>query len=387
MKASVVVTRDAEKIPREAVIKVGRKRLKIKYIYSPDGDVYGFEVKGRRELLPSVTDIFKIVDAKRLDRIGTIEVIDLIKLIEEITTIKNIEVIGSMPDITIRGSEGIGFRQATGAGGGWVSPTGHSDPDSKWSDEAKAYDDDTGTAATNIVSSDSWGSYIHLTHAALNGNKLRYRSEQVPMVNKIDIDILKDGVWVDVYEGSPGTTNTWHEKTFSQGLVTEVRIRFYNDAAILTQVSLKEFDFYQVATSGGEAYVKQAGGTILYTALQIKAMTTGVDTVILTVPTGKRWLLHYGRMMNYSGATIGISCYIKGSGGSIIDYPISQAAAAHASKYSFPYKEGTERTNLLGHGAYPMLLDAGMSIAFQWNADAGKTGNSYWFAMIEEFTP
>lgn len=100
MKASVVLNRDEDKHPSTLEIKIGHKKLKVKYIYRPDGDVCGFEVSGRRELLPSVTDLFKIVDAKRLDRIDTIELIDLITEITNIKNIESIDLIDKISEIT-----------------------------------------------------------------------------------------------------------------------------------------------------------------------------------------------------------------------------------------------------------------------------------------------
>lgn len=93
-KLSVVVRRDEDLKPVSLEVTRGRKKLKLKYFYSPKGDVYSFEIEGRREILPSFTDIVKIVDSKRLDRIGTIELVDeltLLKKLEELTLLKKLE--------------------------------------------------------------------------------------------------------------------------------------------------------------------------------------------------------------------------------------------------------------------------------------------------------
>ncbi|GAJ00113.1 unnamed protein product, partial [marine sediment metagenome] len=56
----------------------------------------------------------------------------------------------------------------------WVSPTGHSDPDSKWNGEANAYDDnEDSSAGSDLVSPQTWSSFLELTHAAISCNKIR----------------------------------------------------------------------------------------------------------------------------------------------------------------------------------------------------------------------
>ncbi|GAG25599.1 unnamed protein product, partial [marine sediment metagenome] len=60
----------------------------------------------------------------------------------------------------------------------WLSPTGFNDPDSAWTNEANAYDDDTGTKATGsaggIYSPPAWTGFLELTVAQCRGNKVRY---------------------------------------------------------------------------------------------------------------------------------------------------------------------------------------------------------------------
>lgn len=126
-------------------------------------------------------------------------------------------------------------------------------------------------------------------------------------------------------------------------------------------------------------------GKIPYVARQTKAMTTGTDTESLTVPAGKRWLVCWGWMTNNSGAAITVR--VSGLDASDIELGRLQyiAALANGGIARFPAREGTADNTILGSGAYPFLLDAGMKLSFVWGADAGKSGNSYCFAMIREF--
>ena len=99
-KMSVVVNRDSDLRPVLMVINRGRKKLEVKYTHSPLGDSYQLDFSGHRDVLPTLTEIMTMTDAKRIDRIGTIEVIELIKLIEEIEKIKKIEEIEEISKIS-----------------------------------------------------------------------------------------------------------------------------------------------------------------------------------------------------------------------------------------------------------------------------------------------
>ncbi len=125
----------------------------------------------------------------------------------------------------------------------WVSPTGFEDPDGVWDFEPNAYDEDT-TTLTGTFDGLGWTSFIVLTHAAIQCNKIRYYMVTNLGQDKIDIDVLKDGVWTHVYDGAP-VFGAWVEKAFLQGAVTKtrVRVRLVFGAIIGT---LNEFDFWEV---------------------------------------------------------------------------------------------------------------------------------------------
>jgi hypothetical protein len=129
----------------------------------------------------------------------------------------------------------------------WVKPDGFSDPNNTWTNETLAYDDNTATCACEIVSGGSFGNFIYFTFSSMISNKLRYFAEGLVGTagGKIDIDVLKDGVWIDVYYGSIGN-DAWQEKTFSQGTVTQIRIRFENLVGDPMSAKLMEISLWQV---------------------------------------------------------------------------------------------------------------------------------------------
>lgn len=128
----------------------------------------------------------------------------------------------------------------------WISPTGHSDPDSKWYSESNAYDDDTGTYAFVSVPKGTYSAFLHLTHAGVTATKIRYMARHgadPPSIDAIDVDVYKDSAWEHVYEGD-FVDLTWEEHSFTEGNVTEARIRFHEDGTQSRVAFLYEFDFY-----------------------------------------------------------------------------------------------------------------------------------------------
>jgi len=137
---------------------------------------------------------------------------------------------------------------------GWVSPTGHNDPNNAWDNETKAYDEQTGTHATSTCMYGSycnpgWSHFIELTHAALTSNKIRFK-ENYCDPEQVDIDVYNDdNQWVDIYQGSFSCTD-WEEKSFSADTITRVRFRFYTDNDWGSGPHLGEVDFYECGANG-----------------------------------------------------------------------------------------------------------------------------------------
>lgn len=129
----------------------------------------------------------------------------------------------------------------------WITPTGHEES-AQWYNEANAYDDNTATAASQPnVAPASWTAFLVLTHSLLTSKRLRYWVTCSENIDLIDVDIHKDGAWVDVYQGSI-TTGQWVTKTFSKGSVDKIRMRFHNMSSMTSgNVNVYEVDFSQEA--------------------------------------------------------------------------------------------------------------------------------------------
>jgi len=128
----------------------------------------------------------------------------------------------------------------------WQSPTGHNDPDTKWTSETQAYDDDlewgTGTSEP--------GHYLELTHAALYCDKVRvyavsYESWPAEINPDITLGVYYDSDWHTIFTGAI-TKNTWVEKSIPAGTksVTAMRIKENNAS---DGMDLWEADFNQAA--------------------------------------------------------------------------------------------------------------------------------------------
>ncbi len=119
----------------------------------------------------------------------------------------------------------------------YVSPTGFVDGSGQWSNEANAYDENTGTYAEDVnVPATSWSQYLELTHAAVNCDAVRYYcSGSTADITQIDVDVYYGGAWHDVYEGA-FTQSVWERKTIPGGeqSLTSIRIRLYNNNGALT---------------------------------------------------------------------------------------------------------------------------------------------------------
>lgn len=138
----------------------------------------------------------------------------------------------------------------------WVSPTNFVDDDSVWNSETNAYDGNVETDADTRISPNSWSSYLELTHAALNCDKIRfYATYYSGFVDQISIDVYYEGGWHNIYEGGYATEE-WVEKTIPAGtkLVTAAQVKFYNDHYLQQDAALFEFEFNEVVVAVGRSF-------------------------------------------------------------------------------------------------------------------------------------
>jgi hypothetical protein len=154
---------------------------------------------------------------------------------------------------------------------GWVSPTGlFTDPSPPtpnsggWSGLPAVNDDDVSSGAilTHAINDASPGPYLYLTHAALTADKIRFLAKKTPEITSIDIWVLRDGVWTNVYPSA--TFNdaaggaVWNEVSFAAGSVTQARVRFSVPANYGLNLILYEFDFHAVGVEHCAAFVDGA---------------------------------------------------------------------------------------------------------------------------------
>lgn len=114
----------------------------------------------------------------------------------------------------------------------WHGPTG-CDYISGWFDEENIFDNSTSNyGRAEILCEPLWGDYIYLNYYyAITCDKIRfYAHDSSSEHSHIDIDVKRDGAWIDVYAGDY-SENVWVEKTFSAGAVTNARVRGQNTVA------------------------------------------------------------------------------------------------------------------------------------------------------------
>ncbi len=126
----------------------------------------------------------------------------------------------------------------------WISPNSFSDPNSRWADEPKAYDDSTGTFASDGGNS---GYFVELyTPYPVRCTKVRVFSIRfIPPSSfasaSVDIDLYYNGQWNHLFDGNLGSYWQWREIALtSEQIVTAMRIRHTGG----NYFWLYEFDFY-----------------------------------------------------------------------------------------------------------------------------------------------
>ena len=126
---------------------------------------------------------------------------------------------------------------------GWVSPTGFEE--SVWSYEERAYDDDL--EIDSYYHGNGWSPYLVLTIDQIYSTKIRFWiSEYYPwngfLWGNLQVDVYKDGEWVNVFD-KPWSTG-WNEAEFTQGPVTKARYRIWCNYPVYCRCY--EFDFWEV---------------------------------------------------------------------------------------------------------------------------------------------
>ncbi|MFW5882137.1 MAG: RHS repeat-associated core domain-containing protein, partial [Planctomycetota bacterium] len=108
----------------------------------------------------------------------------------------------------------------------WWPLTGYQDPEGAWKQEASALDDNPATAARcyHALGDQKWSPYLILDTVPTRANGVRFRPVGNEYVDAIDIDVLRGGDWVDVYQGSYDA-DVDQMRYFASGQVAALRIR------------------------------------------------------------------------------------------------------------------------------------------------------------------
>lgn len=239
-----------------------------------------------------------------------------------------------------------------------TNPTGFNDPDSAWSDETTAYDDDTnfGADISTAVPADSWSSFIELT---IGGTPVgcyaaRFYAEADGDWTQIDVDAYYDSAWHDIFQGAH-TNLTWTTVYwYSLENVTNLRFRFYNDDGspqtegdILRDVDYIELDPNNVAgtvekagLSTGEVKVKVTDGAqmVLYIDDVQEDTAVGLDVT----DTANDWYFMRENTMPYAD-------FLKITvGGTLIAH---YEPTAMITSTTLPDREGTAQNGTITWGS------------------------------------
>jgi hypothetical protein len=174
----------------------------------------------------------------------------------------------------------------------WVSPTGYTS--STWSNEANAYDGNTGTYASNDFGTYAWSDWLTLTYPPTTGNKLRYWvNTEDYRINNMQIDVYNTATssWVTVYTSNP-TTGSWLNVTFTSTMTTNsMRIRFYDNYYNYRTAYVYEMSILSVPTLNYQLDQEvQFTGATGYNQLQIQTGAfSGSENIIVQYWTGSTW--------------------------------------------------------------------------------------------------
>ena len=139
----------------------------------------------------------------------------------------------------------------------WVSPTGFVDPDTAWTNEANAYDEDTATKATGT------GSDLELSHAELNCDKVRvwasFFRDNIPQEEDytITLDVYYSSDWHNIVTNEEHTKGQWEEISLGSTVaITAARLSMWSAIGGFEsdRVYLYEFDFHETAAPTGFAH-------------------------------------------------------------------------------------------------------------------------------------
>jgi len=141
----------------------------------------------------------------------------------------------------------------------WVSPTGHNDPQDKWSDESLAYDDNISTGADTST----LYQFLELTHSPINScSKVRVMILEYKGGTEYDstdcrVLVYYAGGWHQIYLGYINK-NVWQEiEIGSTQTVTAMELYYKTKSAGGAHLLWKEADFWGEGEAPPPSYIPQ----------------------------------------------------------------------------------------------------------------------------------
>ncbi len=183
---------------------------------------------------------------------------------------------------------------------GYLTPNGFEDPESVWTDDAKAYDENTGTYAyDNIGAGDTWNDWLVIkTSDACYCDKVRVWSERDnALINKIQVEVYYSGAWTSIFNSTISAVGEYVEYAIgSTQWVTQMRIKYFNDSpdnaheARLVEAAFNRAAWVEESANQFVNYFDSSGNAVTYTAYghvlgKLNAGHTGYDYVNAFVAT------------------------------------------------------------------------------------------------------
>lgn len=122
----------------------------------------------------------------------------------------------------------------------WVSPDGHNDPDGKWVEELKAYDENTALYA----GCGEAGFYLELTLSVpISCNKVQVWVTAFMGDANIDVDVHYGAAYHNIYSGTPAQDEWVEYGIGSTQTVDKLQVKWNSGGFVLY---LHEADFWEV---------------------------------------------------------------------------------------------------------------------------------------------
>ena len=127
----------------------------------------------------------------------------------------------------------------------WVSPTGNSDPESSWTNESNAYNDNTSNYAVETIPKGEWGNPLILTIDSMWCSKVRVYSDGQADITNMRVYVEYDSAWDKIYDGAAEKGEYVEYSIGSVEEVSGIKLEYYNDSSYLSsQARVSDSDFW-----------------------------------------------------------------------------------------------------------------------------------------------